>query len=86
MVFYPEATDEVKDKVRDLAPLRFELLDKHLATRPFLLGDKFTAADAYLTWFFVLAGNAKLDVSPYKNLNEYQQRVLARPLVKSANY
>ena len=83
VVFYPEATEAVKDKVRELAPQRFELLNQHLAQRPFLLGDKFTAADAYLSWFFVLASNAKLDASPYQHLNDYQQRVLSRPLIKS---
>ena len=50
VVFYQEATDAVKDKVRDLAPLRFKVLNDHLADRPFLLGDHFSAADAYLTW------------------------------------
>ena len=82
VVFYPEATDEVKDRVRDLAPLRFETLNNHLAERPFLLGDHFSAADAYLTWFFVLAGNARVDPSVYEHLNSYRERVLGRPLIR----
>ena len=82
VVFYPEATDEVKDRVRDLAPLRFEVLNNHLSSRPYLLGDHFSAADAYLTWFFVLASNAKLDPSSYEHLNDYRERVLNRPLIR----
>lgn len=83
VVFYPEATDEVKDRVRDLAPLRFEVLNQHLADKQFLLGDKFSAADAYLTWFFVLAENARLDASKYEHLIAYRERVLSRPLIKA---
>ncbi len=83
VVFYPEATDAVKNKIRDLAPLRFEVLNKHLADRQFLLGDTFSAADAYLTWFFVLAENARLDPTEYKHLNAYRERVLSRPLIKA---
>lgn len=82
VVFYQEATDPVKDRVRELAPERFKVLDTQLATRPFLLGEHFTAADAYLTWFFVLSDNAQLDTTPYSNLQDYRQRVLARPALQ----
>ena len=83
VLFYGEATDEVKDRVRELAPLRFEVLEKHLADRQFLLGDQFSAADAYLTWFFVLSKNAQLNHSKYPNLEAYRQRVLSRPSISS---
>ncbi len=83
VIFYQEATDEVKDRVRELAPLRFEVLENHLANRQFLLGDRFSAADAYLTWFFVLSENAHLDHSSYPNLEAYRQRVLSRPAIRN---
>ncbi|WP_085297233.1 glutathione S-transferase family protein [Cognaticolwellia mytili] len=83
VVFYPEATDEVKNKVRCLAPERFAVLNNHLADREFLLGDTFSAADAYLTWFFVLVKNAKLDASSYTHLHVYSERMLARPKIKA---
>lgn len=82
VVFYNEATEAVKDRVRDLAPKRFELLDRHFADKPFLLGERFTAPDAYLTWFFVLSDAARLDVADYPNLRDYQERVLNRPVAK----
>ncbi|UTW58817.1 glutathione S-transferase C-terminal domain-containing protein [Kordiimonas sp. SCSIO 12603] len=81
IVFYGEATDDVKDRIRGLAPQRFEFLDRHLADKPYLLGDHFTAADAYLTWFFVLSDRAQLDASGYKNLSAYSERTLSRPLI-----
>lgn len=81
VVFYNEATEEVKSRVRALAPQRFELLNNHLTDREYLVGDSFSAADAYLTWFFVLAANAKLETSEYPHLTAYRDRVLSRPLI-----
>lgn len=81
IVFYPEATDDVKQRIRALAPMRFELLDHHLSDRPFLLGDRFAAPDAYLTWFFTLADRAKVNPTTYTYLNAYRERVLDRPLI-----
>ena len=82
IVFYPEATDAVKDRIRDLAPQRFELLDVYLAGRPFLLGDSFSAADAYLTWFFVLAECAQVNPTGYDNLYGYRDHMLDRTLIR----
>lgn len=83
VVFYQEATEEVKDRVRALAPLRFEVLENHLNGRDYLLGDRFSAADAYLTWFFVLSGYAQVDHTTYPNIEAYRQRVLSRPAIKA---
>ncbi len=83
IVFYPEATDEVKDRIRGLAPQRFKILDQHLETHEFLLGEHFSAADAYLTWFFILADKAQLNTSDFKNLTLYKAKVLNRPIIKA---
>ncbi|WP_170772125.1 glutathione binding-like protein [Ruegeria lacuscaerulensis] len=81
VVFYKEATDEVKDRVRALAPLRFQIIEDHLNGRDYLLGNRFSAADAYLTWFFVLSDHAKVDHSAFPNLNAYRARALSRPTI-----
>jgi glutathione S-transferase len=83
VVFYPEADDGTKDRVRALAPQRFALLDVHLADRAYLLGDAFSAADAYLAWFFVLSDHAVDAPSDLVNLDAYRERVMARPLVRA---
>src|SRR5919107_66238 len=44
----PDTPDAMKDIVRANLAKRFAYLDDHFAKRPFLMGDRFTAADAYL--------------------------------------
>lgn len=83
VVFYQEATDEVKDRVRQLIPLRFQVLDEHLTNQNYLVSERFSAADAYLTWFFVLSNYARVDHIKYPALEAYRQRVMARPAIRS---
>ena len=75
VVFYPEATDEVKNRIRGLVPARLELLDTHLAHRSFLVGNDFSAADAYLIWALLLMPRAQVDIGGYPALRDYQHRV-----------
>jgi glutathione S-transferase len=63
---------------------RYKLLDERLAGRPYLFGDQFTAADAYLFTVTNLAGYAKVDLSEFANLAAFQKRVSARPAVQEA--
>lgn len=81
VVFYPEATDGVKDNFRALVPERYKLLDAHFSKNDYLLGKRVSAADAYLIWFFVLAERANVMFSGYPNLEAYRSRVMSRPKV-----
>lgn len=65
---------------RRLKPLEEKLGDG----RKYLMGDKFTAADAYA--FTVLNWNKglKLDLSPWPNIKAYYERVGQRPKVQEA--
>ncbi|MDJ0612609.1 MAG: glutathione binding-like protein [Rhizobiaceae bacterium] len=81
IIYYSEATDKVKDNFRSLVPARLALLDNHLESRDYMLGQDFTAADAYLTWFLLHAERAKVWYPGYANLEAYRDRVMARPVV-----
>ena len=81
VVFYSEATDAVKDNFRALVPERFDLLDTHLRDQPYLLGEHFSAADAYLSWFLVLAERAQVMFPGYPHLQAYKDRAFAREKV-----
>ena len=68
----------------DLLAQRYTYLDQHLATHPFLMGDKFTVADAYCFTIMNWARVKKVDLSPYPHLKAYVERVAARPKVQEA--
>jgi glutathione S-transferase len=63
---------------------RYRFLDEQLARRDFLLGDRFSAADAYLFTVTTWAAYVKLDLSEFPNLVAFQARVAARPAVQDA--
>ena len=83
-LFSPATPDAVKDERKEYLKKRYALLDKRLADREFLFGDKFTAADAYLFTVTNWAGFVKLDLSEFANLAAFQKRVAARPAVQAA--
>jgi glutathione S-transferase len=56
----------------------------HLEGREFLVGDRFTVADAYLTWSLLLLGRGGVDVARWPSLVAYLERMRARPQVKAA--
>ena len=84
IVFYDEATPEVKDRFRDLAASRFAVLDAHLERRDFLVGDSFSAADAYLIWALILTDRADVKITPFRHLTRYRDQMRQRPHVKAA--
>ncbi|PAY04174.1 glutathione S-transferase [Bradyrhizobium sp. UFLA03-84] len=56
----------------------------HLADREFLVGDRFTVADAHLAWALLLLRGAGVDVAQWPSLAAYLARIQARPQVKAA--
>ncbi|WP_234679172.1 glutathione binding-like protein [Bradyrhizobium monzae] len=56
----------------------------HLADREFLVGQRFTVADAHLTWALLLLRAAGVDVAQWPSLAAYLERMQARPMVREA--
>ena len=56
----------------------------HLADREFLVGERFTVADAHLAWALLLLRAAGVDVAQWPPLAAYLSRIQARPQVKAA--
>jgi len=56
----------------------------HLVAREFLVGQRFTVADAHLTWALLLLGRAGVDIAQWPSLVDYLGRMQARPQVKAA--
>jgi glutathione S-transferase len=80
----PQNPEEVKDAARAAIAKRFDYVGKRLASTPYLMGDTFTVADAYLfvmlNWTEVL----KFDLGKWPVLRQFQARVAARPAVLAA--
>lgn len=77
----PAATrQERKDYLRK----RYTLLDGILAKQPWLVGEHFTPADAYLFTVTNWAGHVDLDLSGFPAITAFQKRVAERPAVKAA--
>jgi glutathione S-transferase len=86
--FYPlfnaAMPEEGKQIYRDRLLKRFELVDATLAKQPYLLGDTFTAADAYLFTVTNWTRPVKLDISQFQHLAGFMARVAQRPAVQAA--
>jgi glutathione S-transferase len=83
-LFYPDTPQQTKDDRHAYLKKRYALLDKQLAGRDYLFGDRFTVADAYLFTVTNWAGFVKLDLSEFANIAAFQKRVGARPAVQAA--
>lgn len=69
----------------DLAPPVLDHLERSLGGRAFLVGDRFTVADAYLVWALELARIGGLDVSTGRPaLAAYRSALRQRPSVRDA--
>jgi len=62
----------------------FGFLDRHLSTQPYLMGDRFSLADAYCFTVVNWSGFLEIDLAPFPDLQRYQRAVAARPAVQSA--
>ena len=83
-LWYPDTPDATKEAQRARLAKRFEHLERTLANQPYLMGEKFTVADAYLHALLNWSGHLKVDLTPFAALQEYQKRVAARPAVLEA--
>jgi len=86
VIFNFPLDDSGKDAMRTKLKRPLGWLDEQLADSPYLMGDAFTVADGYLYTVTMpyRARRAGVDLSPYKNLQAYRDRVDARPSVKAA--
>lgn len=89
-LLYAVAAGKYVDTARPKLESRFEWLDRQLAGKDYLMGDRFTIADAYL---FALTGwgkaawlksvyNADIDLTRHRHLQRWYERVRRRPAVQ----
>ena len=83
-LFNPKTPDEYKVIARERLDKPFSYVDSVLAQHDYLLGKKFSVADAYLFTVTRWANALKLDITQRSNLDKYMARVAERPAVKAA--
>lgn len=83
-IFRPTTPDAFKDLSKANLGKRFDWLDKQLASKQYLTGDKFTVADAYLFTVLRWSTRVNIDLGTWPNLKAYVDRVAARPKVQEA--
>ena len=83
-LFNPKVPAEVRAERIEYLKKRYAFIDRHLAKHDYLVGDRFTAADAYLFVVTNWAKSTRVDLSEFANLLAFQKRIAARPAVQAA--
>jgi glutathione S-transferase len=83
-LWYPDTPDATKEAQRAKLASRFDLIVTTLAKQPYLVGESFTVADAYLFTIVNWSGMLKVDLSRWPALQQFQSRIAARPKVHQA--
>jgi glutathione S-transferase len=83
-MFRPTTTDEQKAAARELLATRHALIENALGDKPFLTGDNFTVADAYLYVTLSWRERVGVDIARFPKLTAFFERVRARPSVQKA--
>ena len=80
-LFNPKYTPEMKEVQLGVIGRRLKPLDAALSGKQYLMGDKFTAADAYLFTVLRWTGKLGVDLTQWPNIKAYSERVGKRPKV-----
>ena len=77
----PKTPEETKQNQRNLLGRRVDYLAAQLNGKQFLMGDKFSVADAYLFTVLNWTNMLKFDLGKWPVIKDYMARVAARPRV-----
>ncbi len=83
-MFRPDITPEARQAALDKLTHRYEYVVKELGDQPYLLGEQFTVADAYLFVMLNWAQRMGPDLAKQSTLKAFWERVRTRPAVKAA--
>ena len=85
-LFNPTLTPELKAGALAKYYTKIQYVNDHLVNgKDFLVGDSFTIADAYLYITLSWVGYVGADISPYKNVTAYYEKIKALPKVVAAH-
>ncbi len=83
-LFNPATPDEYKTIARAALEKKFKYVDEELNDKQWLMGLRFSVADAYLFTVLRWANAVKLDLAGLDNIDAFMERMKARPAVAAA--
>lgn len=83
-LFNPAVPDAYKTMVKENLGKRFDYISEKLGKNNFLMGNDFTAADAYLYTTLTWSSYVGIDLSRWPVLQAFVKRIGDRPAVKAA--
>jgi len=83
-LFRPNTPDAYKQIAKESLAGRFKWINDKLAGKQYLMGDHFTAPDAYLYVMTRWAQHMGIDIGQWPNLKAFVDRMTARPKVQEA--
>lgn len=83
-LFRPDTPEAFKPIARQALEKKFQYIEEELTDKQWILGLRFTVADAYLFTVLRWAYAIKLDMSGFEHIASYMERVKARPGVAAA--
>ncbi len=83
-LFNSKLSEDAKAIMRERLASRFDYLSTELRDKPYLMGDAFTVADAYLFTLLGWCGLTGIDLMKWPVLTAYRERIAARPAVRAA--
>lgn len=83
-LFNPATPDEYKTIARAALEKKFQYVNEELNDKQWLMGLRFSVADAYLFTVLRWAGAVKLNLEGLSNIDAFMDRMKARPAVAAA--
>ena len=83
-LFNRAASQDTREAAIAVLTTRFAFLARSLEGRAYLMGERFTVADAYLFTVLSWCGFTNVDLAPWPVLQAFQARVAMRPAVQQA--
>ncbi|RBO91150.1 glutathione transferase GstA [Pseudochrobactrum asaccharolyticum] len=81
-LFHPEYGEQATEVAKQRIHERFHLLDNYLANHNYLVGDRFTIADAYCFTIVNWSKGRDIDLAAWPNLAHYQSKIAERKSVR----
>jgi len=83
-LFNPAASDATKELAVDILKKRLAIVAEQLSSQPYLLGETFSVADAYLFVTLSWGQYVNVDISRLPALARYADKISERPAVQKA--